>query len=1500
MNSGNPGARPASRGRAAIFTLLVPVAVALLPLPSGAADAWTKIVGNGTMPLGDGFGAGGAINASNKTVDAMTAYNGFLYASSGQNGSGTGNPPTVWRTSDLTHWTNVASGFVCTDLYMTSNTNGIFLATGNKYAVYQSSILKSSNGTNWSWFSPPASGYNQTNNFLALLGLQGGMLFSATANLNGGQVWKRPANGSGPWTKVLDFNSGFGTIDGPQTNLWSTYLYCPPSATNVMFYGTLGSTNCALYQSTDGGASWQRNAAAAVSFGTNNSEIAAIVEFNGYLYASTANAQGGHLWRTPLASGVNWSSPAAWEQVIASGLGTNSSNGELHRMIAAYGYLWICLTGPKAQVWRSADGTNWVQSNVNGFATTNNAAGGYQDLAAFTNAAGEAFTVWGGDWADPSNYTNQAAQVWATQIVPAGRPVITDPPQNVSTNTGANVRFSVGATGDPPLGYQWRRNATSLPSATNATLALSNVQTNDAGGYDAIVANGVGSATSQVATLSVSPVIVTNALPLAATVGTVCTQTLSAVCGAPPYAWLLVGGALPEGLTLSGAGQIVGTPGAAGTFAFTVQLTDAVGQVATGAFSIVTADPWIKVVGNNIVPLGDGFGAGGVLNTNNTSVISLNGFNGFLYAAVQSVSNRSSVWRSNDLLNWTNIPIAFPIDFHNIFDMQSNSNGIFFGTGYGMFPSGAQVWKSTNGVNWFVFSTLASGFLETNFNVMISLQGEALYATIGANITNGAAEVWKRPANGSANWTRVLDLNTGLGNAEGAQPGIGSSYIYGPPGATNAVFLPCNNGAGSCWIQQSADGGATWHRNAAMGTGFGDANNGYIAAVIEFKGHLYAGTGNSTGSQIWRTPLADATNWSSANPWEQVVADGFGNADTEFHRFAVAGGKLWTFLFTHSDLAAKVWCSGDGTHWVQSNTDDFGTGERLSAGSMGSFTGADGSNRMVWGGTWTSPGNSGTHAAQIWATPLAPAGAPAIATNAPPPVGVAGAAYAATLSAGGGTPPYTWALAGGALPDGLALGSDGQLTGTPALSGVFAFTVRVTDAAGQSATADFSIGVADPWTKTVGNGTTLFDGFGSASNLPGNKAVECLRVFDGQLYAAVGQQESGSGNPVSIWRTGDLTHWTQVGTGTLSSNDTDIFSMETDGTRLFAGTKASSGGANVYMTTNGSAWSWFNAPGNGFYRPGTWWASHLGVLGGNLFAGVLTTNGNQVWKRPADGSANWAKVLDFSTGLGLPGGVPAPGVVATYFYAVSNVLFMPAGNSIYQSTDAAGTNWVPNAGAGAGFGDPNTLNVSSLVECDGYLYAPTHNTNDGGQLWRTPLADALADSAQAWTKVVDRGFGQGAQISELHHICKGLGHLWISTQGPFAQVWRSADGIHWTQSNIDGFATNNPVTSFKPMVETFDGFTVWGGASGTTPSGAQVWQLGPVVPDPALRIQLAGAGSLISWPAGALDFGAEVCSNLLASSWAAATNTVGLSNGQNTVTFGVPAGSAFFRLRQRR
>ena len=90
------------------------------------------------------------------------------------------------------------------------------------------------------------------------------------------------------------------------------------------------------------------------------------------------------------------------------------------------------------------------------------------------------------------------------QVFAPSAPVITNPPADQTVTSGDTAHFQVGADGTAPLAYQWRYSGTALAGATNSSLALPSVQTNQQGTYDVIVSNYIGSVTSSPATLTVT------------------------------------------------------------------------------------------------------------------------------------------------------------------------------------------------------------------------------------------------------------------------------------------------------------------------------------------------------------------------------------------------------------------------------------------------------------------------------------------------------------------------------------------------------------------------------------------------------------------------------------------------------------------------------------------------------------------------------------------------------------------------------------------------------------------------------------------------------------------------------------------------------------------------------------------------------------------------------------------------------------------------------------
>ncbi|HOX60083.1 MAG TPA: immunoglobulin domain-containing protein [Verrucomicrobiota bacterium] len=110
-------------------------------------------------------------------------------------------------------------------------------------------------------------------------------------------------------------------------------------------------------------------------------------------------------------------------------------------------------------------------------------------------------------------------------------PSITANPTNQSVRQGQTTVFSVTVSGTEPFAYQWFKNETNLiAGATAAELSLSNVQTNDAGGYSVLVTNAYGATNSSVATLVVllPPVIVQHPQSRAAVIGGSAQFTVSA------------------------------------------------------------------------------------------------------------------------------------------------------------------------------------------------------------------------------------------------------------------------------------------------------------------------------------------------------------------------------------------------------------------------------------------------------------------------------------------------------------------------------------------------------------------------------------------------------------------------------------------------------------------------------------------------------------------------------------------------------------------------------------------------------------------------------------------------------------------------------------------------------------------------------------------------------------------------------------------------------------
>ena len=125
--------------------------------------------------------------------------------------------------------------------------------------------------------------------------------------------------------------------------------------------------------------------------------------------------------------------------------------------------------------------------------------------ATATPAPGWVFTGWSGITSGavnpvsfPVNANNSLTGSFA-QL-----PAFDGQPASVTTQAGATVSFTASAVGTAPLSYQWYFSDGTLTNATNPTLSLTNIATLQAGSYWVVASNNYGSATSVLASLTIT------------------------------------------------------------------------------------------------------------------------------------------------------------------------------------------------------------------------------------------------------------------------------------------------------------------------------------------------------------------------------------------------------------------------------------------------------------------------------------------------------------------------------------------------------------------------------------------------------------------------------------------------------------------------------------------------------------------------------------------------------------------------------------------------------------------------------------------------------------------------------------------------------------------------------------------------------------------------------------------------------------------------------------
>ncbi len=134
------------------------------------------------------------------------------------------------------------------------------------------------------------------------------------------------------------------------------------------------------------------------------------------------------------------------------------------------------------------------------------------------------------------------------------------------------------------------------------------------------------------------------------------------------------------------------------------------------------------------------------------------------------------------------------------------------------------------------------------------------------------------------------------------------------------------------------------------------------------------------------------------------------------------------------------------------------------------------------------------------------------------PNGVVKAAYTGTLTASGGTAPYTWSISKGTLPTGLTLNkSTGKITGTPTKAGSYSFTVSATDKNKVVGTKAFTVKITAPAISGSFPNGIINTAYSGSATVSGGKApytwTKSGKIPTGLTYKASGAKVTLTGKP---------------------------------------------------------------------------------------------------------------------------------------------------------------------------------------------------------------------------------------------------------------------------------------------------------------------------------------------------------------------------------------------------
>lgn len=187
--------------------------------------------------------------------------------------------------------------------------------------------------------------------------------------------------------------------------------------------------------------------------------------------------------------------------------------------------------------------------------------------------------------AQVTNGTQTATRALTLLVAPALAVSTTALAEGIVGQPYADTLRAIGASGALNWGVQSGALPAGLTLLSSGALA-GTPTTSGTSDFTVQVTSGLQTA-SRALDVTIVPALALTTLTLPnGTVGNAYTQSLAATGGTGAYAWSIIAGAVPAGLTFSALGELTGTPTAVASYGFTVRVTSG-SQVVERAFAML-------------------------------------------------------------------------------------------------------------------------------------------------------------------------------------------------------------------------------------------------------------------------------------------------------------------------------------------------------------------------------------------------------------------------------------------------------------------------------------------------------------------------------------------------------------------------------------------------------------------------------------------------------------------------------------------------------------------------------------------------------------------------------------------------------------------------------------------------------------------------------------------------------------------------------------------------